>query len=82
MKTPEFTRYDEFLQSKERATIRNWAVAYVTSRGRQHCQILQWENTDCKWYRPLPYEGKEEVGCYFQLWIDGPNSRIIHIRAI
>ncbi len=80
----EFHNYTDWLASSERTNHRNWAVTYRQTGEPSRCEVLQWENSNAKWYRLEPYEGREEAGCYFDIWTKDPtrNARILSVRSV
>lgn len=84
----EFFTLNEFLQSEARSKFDLWCVTWREKlvgidklHEDQHCEILYWENSNCKWYRPEPLEGRVEIGHCFTIAL--PNNcigKVTHIR--
>jgi len=90
---PSFNNYSDFLAwilDPETPYQINFAVTYQYVDYSRHItgpilsEILQFEKSNAKWYKPEPFEGRKEIGYGWSLWFNEKqdNYKIQHVRPV
>lgn len=74
--------YTEFLQNPEHKVAHICRVSYIRG-GEGFGELLYFEPSNSKWYRPCYLEHREECGCYGDLFFPGEaNVKIVKIEIV
>jgi len=88
---PSFDNYVDFLEwinNPKTLYHKNFAVTYCwlddSDVATRHCEILQYERSNAKWYKMEPFEGRKEVGYAWGLWFSEnfPRFKIEQVRLV